>query len=471
MFKKMMVSLVIILIMFAITLSVNIFLEFDYSWSIPEEDKFNETLRVVGAYDLEPMSFVDENGNNSGYNVDFIYRVGEELEVNIDLDLMNWSQAIDSFKNGNYDMIIGVGNSAVIQDWVICSHSILSEEFTVFYNSTEDFMFNDLYNSKIAMQDDSVFKFLIENYYKFDAELIYYPSVSEAMFSLNSNQNNYVVAPRTVGNILINKNGYKNISDSNLIIYNAQYCIGVKPDNDELVNKINEVIVNLNNNGTITDMYEYWYGKYIGKGSLRESISGSSQVLLLVLLVSLIIISFIIFIYEGKKHEMIKIYAYKDIMTGFKNRTTYEEEIQYINLQIMNKKMPLFGLFMFDLNGLKQINDNLGHKIGDQYIKKAAEIIKYTFSEFELYRIGGDEFIALSMEKQLKNYDDLTKQFIANIKTYNATQDEFPGGISIAFGKAIYDKENDKRYLDVYNKADDNMYYHKNRTKKEKRVN
>ena len=469
MFKKVMASFVIILIAFAVTISINIFLEFDYSWTIPEENKYDTTLKVVCGYGLEPMSFIDENGNETGYNVDYIYRIGEKLGVNIDIDLMTWSQAISSFQDGNYDLIIGVCNNATMDDWVTCSHAILSEEFTVFYNKNKKFQFNDLYNSTIALQDDSVFKYLIENYYNFEAELVYHPSVDEAIFSLHSGTSDYVIAPKNVGEVLIKKHNYNNVEDSNLIIYNAQYSIGVHPENKALISKINDAIISLNNDGIVVEMYGYWFGKYIGKGTLKLSIIESSEVLLLVFLVSLIIITFIVFIYEGKRNELIKFFAYKDLMTGFKNRSTYEEEIQYINLQIMNKKMTPFGIFMFDLNGLKQINDNLGHKVGDNYIKKAAEIIKFTFEDFELYRIGGDEFIALSTEKQIKYYDELTKKLIANIKTFNATQDEFPGGLSIAFGKAIYDKDNDRMYIDVYNKADEDMYYHKNRTKMKKK--
>ncbi|MCR5322578.1 MAG: GGDEF domain-containing protein [Lachnospiraceae bacterium] len=82
-----------------------------------------------------------------------------------------------------------------------------------------------------------------------------------------------------------------------------------------------------------------------------------------------------------------------DQMTGLYNRRAYEADLLEFS------KKPLSENFIYislDLNGLKSVNDNLGHDVGDRLIKGAAECMLQAFSKYgRIYRIGGDEFAAL----------------------------------------------------------------------------
>ena len=53
------------------------------------------------------------------------------------------------------------------------------------------------------------------------------------------------------------------------------------------------------------------------------------------------------------------------------------------------------AVVMCDLNGLKEVNDRQGHDAGDRFILRTAEILKSVFGEEKVYRMGGDEFIAV----------------------------------------------------------------------------
>ncbi|MBQ9459457.1 MAG: GGDEF domain-containing protein [Oscillospiraceae bacterium] len=83
--------------------------------------------------------------------------------------------------------------------------------------------------------------------------------------------------------------------------------------------------------------------------------------------------------------------ANTDAMTGFYNRRAYEEEIKK-----QGAAEPELVYISVDLNGLKTTNDTLGHDAGDRLICAAAECMKHSFGSCgKLYRIGGDEFVAL----------------------------------------------------------------------------
>lgn len=84
-----------------------------------------------------------------------------------------------------------------------------------------------------------------------------------------------------------------------------------------------------------------------------------------------------------------------DILTGLKNLRSYNDFCGRINEQCGGKSI---GAVFSDLNGLKVINDNLGHDAGNEYIKNFAKRLVRFFGDSNSYRISGDEFIVLFSE-------------------------------------------------------------------------
>lgn len=109
--------------------------------------------------------------------------------------------------------------------------------------------------------------------------------------------------------------------------------------------------------------------------------------------------------------------AQKDIMTGFFNRRAYEEDTEALRKSTDWTKLNLLSI---DLNGLKQVNDSAGHEAGDRLIAGAAECMEKSFrSAGRLYRVGGDEFVALvfaepdELEGMLEEYEACMKVWSA----------------------------------------------------------
>ncbi|MBQ9348348.1 MAG: GGDEF domain-containing protein [Oscillibacter sp.] len=101
---------------------------------------------------------------------------------------------------------------------------------------------------------------------------------------------------------------------------------------------------------------------------------------------------------EGKQRKelsAVRSKAYSDPLTGVKSKHAYMDAADYIHRRIMAGDVKEFAVAVFDLNGLKQINDTQGHDAGDQYIKEGCSLICEVFSHSPVYRIGGDEFVAI----------------------------------------------------------------------------
>jgi diguanylate cyclase (GGDEF)-like protein len=145
-------------------------------------------------------------------------------------------------------------------------------------------------------------------------------------------------------------------------------------------------------------------------------------------------------------------YAYYDQMTGLQNRRAYEEKIdQY------RKNMPSgCCVVMADINGLKQMNDNLGHEAGDELIIGSAECLRQSFHHDEwIYRVGGDEFCVIT-DGTAENVEECLKQLEVVGSQWKGRH---VNGISISCGHAS-DKEFDD-FDSMLKAADERMYAYK----------
>ncbi len=158
--------------------------------------------------------------------------------------------------------------------------------------------------------------------------------------------------------------------------------------------------------------------------------------------------------YMSAQIRFVRSKTYIDSLTGVKNRTAYLEYVEKLEKNI-NIGDGGFAVVMLDLNGLKRINDDLGHDKGDMTIKKAAEIIKETFAGEQVFRIGGDEFVVL-LKKSRDRIDELMSCFDKKCLDANAMDDDTP--VAISKGYAVFDTATDKSYQSTFERADHAMY-------------
>ena len=148
--------------------------------------------------------------------------------------------------------------------------------------------------------------------------------------------------------------------------------------------------------------------------------------------------------------------AYKDPLTGVKNKLAYIDAVKKIESRMEEKKLDEDGVVVFDLNGLKHVNDTLGHAAGDEYIQNACRMICVRFKHSPVFRIGGDEFAAILEGSDYENRMNLLETFEAEID-----QNQREGRVVVSSGLDIYDSKKDSRFNDVFERADRKMYERK----------
>ena len=151
--------------------------------------------------------------------------------------------------------------------------------------------------------------------------------------------------------------------------------------------------------------------------------------------------------------------AFTDKLTGIKNSTAYLQEIAFLKNDMMQKKAD-FAVFVIDANGLKHINDNYGHELGNELIIKVTQMIAEVFGSEHLYRIGGDEFAVILYKTTESMCESYKNQFEENIMRQKGKL-----WAAASIGYAIYNEKIDNTYESVFNRADEEMYDHKDQMK------
>ncbi|WP_298528511.1 GGDEF domain-containing protein [uncultured Ruminococcus sp.] len=145
-----------------------------------------------------------------------------------------------------------------------------------------------------------------------------------------------------------------------------------------------------------------------------------------------------------KRLEMI---SYTDMLTGVNNRNAMNNKVSSIVEGTEPFDLP-YGVIFADLNGLKTINDTKGHHFGDLLLKKAALVLQEVFSDDDIYRAGGDEFMMIVSGCTRESFEDKLEQL------KECASD--PDGVCFAVGSYFDDEGCNIR--NAMRRADENMY-------------
>lgn len=158
-----------------------------------------------------------------------------------------------------------------------------------------------------------------------------------------------------------------------------------------------------------------------------------------------------------QQQEILRYQAHYDVLTNLPNRILLQDRLMHA-IQKAKRNKSKFALFFIDLDQFKQINDTLGHQIGDEVLKIFATRLKNSVREDDtLARIGGDEFtIILENLKSEKDASILAEKIIDNAKQHiNIAQHMLY--VSCSIGVSIYPKDSTEMQ-DLLKYSDSAMY-------------
>ncbi len=170
------------------------------------------------------------------------------------------------------------------------------------------------------------------------------------------------------------------------------------------------------------------------------------------------------FLYREAKKEiaerieaegLLQFRSFHDALTGLYNRTYFEEELRRRDM----RRSGAVTVFVFDVDGLKLINDTLGHDRGDMLLMKVAQLLQSCFRDSDIVaRIGGDEFSALVSDADEPEAKLIYTRIYQEIACWNNIRDQEVLSLSVGFSSSALPEI---KMRELFKRADDNMYREK----------
>ena len=163
--------------------------------------------------------------------------------------------------------------------------------------------------------------------------------------------------------------------------------------------------------------------------------------------------------------EKLSFLSLHDPLTGLYNRLFFEEEMRRFG----GGRFDPVGIIMCDVDGLKLVNDALGHQAGDEFLLAVSKILRDAFRESDVVaRVGGDEFAILLPNTPLDDVKMMCNRLDGYIERFNKDQTAIP--VSLSIGYAVKNGPSPDM-SEVYRRSDENMYKDKHSKREAARRN
>lgn len=218
--------------------------------SIHPFNTFSDTLHVVTDSDYEPFSFIDHNGQYAGMDVELIVEIANRLHMNLDLKLMSWTEANKLFLSGHADAFLNMETDSAADDPRVITTLPTVEKQYVVYGREAISSVPELYGRKTASLHVMP-ELGLEDY------ITYIDSYTEIFEGLRDGLYDFAICPIQIGNAFLEKFSMSDVRPGYAVghIYGA---IALLSDNNELRERINYVIHQLQAEGVLDELDRKW---------------------------------------------------------------------------------------------------------------------------------------------------------------------------------------------------------------------
>lgn len=408
-------------------------------------DTLSKPVKVTSSSNWIPYVYANDNNEIEGYAYDLFTVLSDNIGLNYDFNFdpnYTWNELLDDMGRNNsvikYDVAIADSVSEYEDDFATYSYPIRSEEvYVVGLADTNPIgNFFDLQDKKVGI----IPYFAATTYLKTNLvfkDFVVYQNLSDMVKGLKSGEIEYfaVVRSEYEGLHFIKKN--YDIIPKFTIRHDFDIAILFPKDGDntEILKKLYNKAIVLSDTTSVSEDYfdmQVDLNKVVQKRTVTTIVVSS-----LILITSLSIITSIYVRFLRKR-------MYQDELTKVLNRRSL-----FKNTKVFQYKY----LYYLDLDNFKDINDEFGHKIGDEVLVHITNSLSARSSK-KIYRMGGDEFIILS------NNIELLDEFNSDEMVYK--KDNFNIGVTYSVGAICVEDHQDLKLDQIVRYADFAMYEAKN---------
>lgn len=357
------------------------------------ENKFQKTLHVVADIDYAPYSYVDENGNPAGLDVEMMNEIANRIQMNLNLELKHWSDAVSDFDDGEADIIMNMESDLIINDPRLIATLPTTEKQYVVYGNREIKSVADLYGRRVASLHRMSGLGL-------DDEIAYVSSYQKIFEGLKTGEYEFAICPIQVGNYFLEKFGIEDVFPSYAVMH-VYGTLAMHPEDTMLRVKVNAALIQMQQEGRLAELDKKWILNRYENMSLTDMIKSRTW-----LVVSIIFGVFLFF--------LLLIYIFLQYRNS-QNQRAYTHRLQE-NLETINSQQEELKSKQAELIAAKTRAEE-GSKAKSQFLSNMSHDIRTPMNAIIGYTgLAQRKGVTLSEIKDfLKKIDSSSKHLLALI--------------------------------------------------------
>ena len=258
---------------------------------------FDKTLHVVTDVDYAPYSYTDEAENYYGFDVEMMNEIANRLEMNLDLQLLDWVEANKRFKDGNADIIMNMESDSIINDPSVIATLPTTEKQYVVYGRNSISSVAELYGRRVASLHRVPGLGL-------DDEITYVDSYEVIFEALKRGEYEFAICPIQVGDSFLEKLHINDIHPSYAVTH-VYGTLAMHPEDTMLRVRINAILIQMQQEGRLAELDRKWISQRYENITLSEMIE--SRPWLVAAIGTAILMVFLLFIYIFVQYRNSKI--------------------------------------------------------------------------------------------------------------------------------------------------------------------
>jgi len=356
------------------------------------------TLGIDRAF--PPFGSINKDNEYVGFSADIMSMIEYRLGLKFDIKKNTpWNETIEMAKTGKIDMISALVDSKQRQEFLNFSKSYIKNPNIIISKTDKYGYIGSLKNLKgrtVAIERGSYSAGVLSLEHP-EIKLIPVKNTSMALSLVATGKADAYVGNGVTSSYLIRKLGYHNLSYSGQTEYSSSHSIGFVKGNQQLENIVKKALASISKQ-ELEMIANYWFGI-----RTQSVISKKSAITIGLGLVSLLIFLTLwtVSLRRTKNkfkisQEIIEKQSEIDFLTGLGNRRQFYKNINTLTKSTNSEESNSpFTLICLDLDLFKEVNDRLGHAIGDLLLIEVAKRISICDTQGLASRIGGDEFMVI----------------------------------------------------------------------------
>ena len=366
------------IIFIILCLYVSDFFKPDPKIEVLPENRFEKTLRVVSDIDYAPFSYMDEDENYLGFDVELMNEIANRLEMNLDLQLTDWSTANKIFLNGDADVIMNMESDLIVNNPNMVATLPTTEKQYVVYGKKNVTSVADLYGRRVA-------SFHPVPGLGLDDEITYIDSYEVIFEALKRGEYEFAICPIQVGNNFLEKLDIKDVHPGYAVTH-VYGSLCIHPQDNVLRVKLNAVLKQMQEEGRMEELDRKWINHRYENITLFEMVASRPWIGTLVTISLVVVCMLVAYIFHQYKEAKDRSIYTERLQENFDTIHKQQEELQIRNEELTAEKLraELAGkaktTFLFNMS--HDIRTPMNAIIGYIELAKKEKNIPATINDF-----------------------------------------------------------------------------------------